>query len=186
MRREIIDIQALTYFGSLSDLDSKVHVDGQTFSTSGSCFFTQPPPLIHARSRTTCLLIHYCASCLAVNVPLHNWTARVEGSNVFVYICRISLRFRDSCKSRIPISQVSHCLNKSQSFLFTLSPCISGDVGLAEFVDYVKDHEKNLRLQFSTLDKNKDGKVDLEEMIVAFKELGIIMDRAEALRLFNR
>lgn len=57
---------------------------------------------------------------------------------------------------------------------------------MAEFVDYVKDHEKNLRLQFSTLDKNKDGKVDLEEMIVAFKELGIIMERAEALRLFNR
>lgn len=107
-------------------------------------------------------------------------------SYCFVYICRIYFHFRDSCKSRIPISQVNHRVNNSQSFLLTLLPCLSGDVGLAEFVDYVKDHEKNLRLQFSTLDKNKDGKVDLEEMIVAFKELGIIMDRAEALRLFNR
>lgn len=33
----------------------------------------------------------------------------------------------------------------------------SGDVGLAEFVFYVREHEKNLRLQFSHLDKNKDG-----------------------------
>ena len=59
-------------------------------------------------------------------------------------------------------------------------------MGLAEFVDYLREHEKNLRLQFSTLDKNKDGKVDLEEMIVAFKELGIKMEREEALKLFNR
>lgn len=55
-------------------------------------------------------------------------------------------------------------------------------------MQYVREHEKNLRLQFSHLDKNKDGekvicvtkiqqlntmcftgKVDLEEMIVAFK-----------------
>lgn len=62
----------------------------------------------------------------------------------------------------------------------------SGDIGLSEFVEYVKNHEKNLRFQFSHLDKNKDGKVDLEEMIVAFKELGIQMEREEALKLFNR
>lgn len=30
------------------------------------------------------------------------------------------------------------------------------------------------------------GKVDLEEMIVAFKELGVQMEREEALKLFNR
>lgn len=30
------------------------------------------------------------------------------------------------------------------------------------------------------------GKVDLEEMIVAFKELGISMEREEAFKLFNR
>lgn len=30
------------------------------------------------------------------------------------------------------------------------------------------------------------GKVDFDEMEKAFKELGIQMDRAEALKLFNR
>lgn len=35
----------------------------------------------------------------------------------------------------------------------------SGDIGLEEFINYVREHEKNLHLQFSQLDRNKDGKV---------------------------
>jgi solute carrier family 25 phosphate transporter 23/24/25/41 len=34
----------------------------------------------------------------------------------------------------------------------------SGDISIGEFIHYVKEHEKNLKLQFSHLDKNKDGK----------------------------
>lgn len=34
----------------------------------------------------------------------------------------------------------------------------SGDVGLVEFVEYIREHEKSLKLQFSQMDKNKDGK----------------------------
>jgi solute carrier family 25 (mitochondrial phosphate transporter), member 23/24/25/41 len=74
----------------------------------------------------------------------------------------------------------------AESLTRSLRHRLEGDVGLSEFVNYVREHEKNLRLQFSHLDKNKDGKVDLEEMIVAFKELGIKMDRDEAFKLFNR
>lgn len=82
----------------------------------------------------------------------------------------------------------------------------SGDVGLNEFINYVREHEKNLQLQFSNLDKNKDGneltivvatilwicsflfvgKVDLEELILAFKELGIEIDKTEATKLLER
>lgn len=62
----------------------------------------------------------------------------------------------------------------------------SGDIKLAEFVHYVREHEKNLKLQFSHLDKNRDGKVDLEELISAFKDLGIEMDKNEALKLLHR
>lgn len=62
----------------------------------------------------------------------------------------------------------------------------SGDIGLAEFIDYVRENEKNLRLQFSHLDRNQDGKVDLDEMVEAFKELGIDMDRTEADKLLRR
>ncbi|XP_043681366.1 calcium-binding mitochondrial carrier protein SCaMC-2-B isoform X2 [Vespula pensylvanica] len=62
----------------------------------------------------------------------------------------------------------------------------SGDISLAEFIHYVREHEKNLRLQFSDLDKNRDGKIDLEELIRAFKDLGIEMDRGEATKLLQR
>uniref|UniRef100_T1GSZ2 EF-hand domain-containing protein n=1 Tax=Megaselia scalaris TaxID=36166 RepID=T1GSZ2_MEGSC len=51
---------------------------------------------------------------------------------------------------------------------------------------YVREHEKNLRLQFSHLDKNKDGKVDLEELIDAFKDLGIAVEVNEARKLLQR
>ncbi|KAH8306944.1 hypothetical protein KR044_001450 [Drosophila immigrans] len=62
----------------------------------------------------------------------------------------------------------------------------SGNVGFAEFLTYVREHEKNLCLQFSHLDKNRDGKVDLEELISAFKDLGLEVDIDEARKLLSR
>ncbi|KAH8371227.1 hypothetical protein KR093_006678 [Drosophila rubida] len=62
----------------------------------------------------------------------------------------------------------------------------SGNVGFAEFLTYVREHEKNLCLQFSHLDKNRDGKVDLEELISAFKDLGLDVDVDEARKLLSR
>ncbi|XP_030081502.1 calcium-binding mitochondrial carrier protein SCaMC-3 isoform X2 [Drosophila hydei] len=62
----------------------------------------------------------------------------------------------------------------------------SGNVGFAEFLHYVREHEKNLCLQFSHLDKNRDGKVDLEELISAFKDLGLDIDIDEAAKLLGR
>lgn len=59
-------------------------------------------------------------------------------------------------------------------------------MSLKEFIHYVKEHEKNLKLVFSTFDKNKDGKLDIEELVRAFKELGIDIDQYEALKLLQR
>jgi solute carrier family 25 phosphate transporter 23/24/25/41 len=46
-----------------------------------------------------------------------------------------------------------------QKFLEKSDSNKSGDISLAEFIHYVKEHEKNLRLSFSHIDKNKDGKL---------------------------
>lgn len=46
-----------------------------------------------------------------------------------------------------------------QTFLQQSDKTESGDVGLSEFIHYVREHEKNLRLQFSHLDKNRDGEL---------------------------
>ncbi|CAG9841036.1 unnamed protein product [Diabrotica balteata] len=62
----------------------------------------------------------------------------------------------------------------------------SGELSLADFIYYVREHEKNLRLHFSHLDKNKDGKIDLDELIKAFSDLGIPLERGEAKNLLQR
>ncbi|XP_067646768.1 mitochondrial adenyl nucleotide antiporter SLC25A24-B isoform X2 [Eurosta solidaginis] len=94
---------------------------------------------------------------------------------------------------RIDIHDLSEALREfglssvyAEKFLEQSDINQTGDVGLAEFVFYVREHEKNLRLQFSHLDKNKDGKVDLEELIDAFKDLGIEVDPEEATNLLSR
>lgn len=45
-----------------------------------------------------------------------------------------------------------------QKFLERSDKNKSGDISLAEFIHYVKEHEKHLRLGFSHIDKNRDGK----------------------------
>ncbi|XP_075160802.1 short Calcium-binding Mitochondrial Carrier isoform X1 [Haematobia irritans] len=94
---------------------------------------------------------------------------------------------------RIDIHDLSEALREfglssvyAEKFLEHSDKTQSGDVGLAEFVHYIREHEKNLRLQFSHLDKNRDGKVDLEELISAFKDLGIEVDMEEARHLLSR
>nr|CAD7195465.1 unnamed protein product [Timema douglasi] len=74
----------------------------------------------------------------------------------------------------------------AQKFLERSDSNKSGDISLAEFIHYVREHEKNLRLQFSSLDKNKDGKIDVEELIRAFKDLGVDIDKTEATNLLQR
>lgn len=59
-------------------------------------------------------------------------------------------------------------------------------MNLAEFIHYVREHEKNLLLHFTHLDKDRDGKVNLDDLICGFKELGIEIDADEALKLLKR
>lgn len=62
----------------------------------------------------------------------------------------------------------------------------SGDVNLAEFINYVREHEKKLRLVFANIDSDRDGRIKVNEIIGAFKELGITIQRQEAVNLLKR
>lgn len=62
----------------------------------------------------------------------------------------------------------------------------SGDLTLAEFAHYVIEHEKKLKLVFSSLDHNKDGRLDLDEIYSSLHKLGLHITRSEADTLLRR
>nr|SVE86549.1 EOG090X0MQF [Daphnia similis]SVE87176.1 EOG090X0MQF [Daphnia similis]SVE87801.1 EOG090X0MQF [Daphnia similis]SVE88434.1 EOG090X0MQF [Daphnia similis] len=62
----------------------------------------------------------------------------------------------------------------------------SGDVSLAEFIYYVREHEKKLQLLFTNLDTDKDGRIKVNELITAFRDLGVAISRQEAAQLLKR
>nr|SVE73982.1 EOG090X0MQF [Daphnia atkinsoni] len=62
----------------------------------------------------------------------------------------------------------------------------SGDVSLAEFIYYVREHEKKLQLLFTNLDTDKDGRIKVNELITAFRDLGVAISLQEAAQLLKR
>ncbi len=62
----------------------------------------------------------------------------------------------------------------------------SGDVTLTEFTEYVKSHEKKLKLVFKDIDRNQDGRVDAAELMHAFRELGVNLSHEEAKNMIRR
>ena len=62
----------------------------------------------------------------------------------------------------------------------------SGDVTLAEFIHYVREHEKKLLISFSNLDTDRDGRIKVNELVGAFRDLGVAISHKEAARLMKR
>jgi len=62
----------------------------------------------------------------------------------------------------------------------------SAEISFAEFVEYMHEHERKLKLAFSDLDRNKDGTIDPSEVKEAMLRLGLSIDISEAEKLTQR
>lgn len=61
-----------------------------------------------------------------------------------------------------------------------------GKIDFDEFITYVTEHEKKLKLYFGKIDVNQDGTIDVGEIQESFQKLGINIDRKEAEKLLKR
>ncbi|CAD5122901.1 DgyrCDS11302 [Dimorphilus gyrociliatus] len=73
-----------------------------------------------------------------------------------------------------------HVPGQVQTFFDSYDKNKDGHIEFCDFVQFVIDHEKILRLSFGKLDHNRDGVLDLEEVVLAFHRLGVDISRGEA------
>ncbi|XP_016073653.1 PREDICTED: calcium-binding mitochondrial carrier protein SCaMC-1-like [Miniopterus natalensis] len=63
----------------------------------------------------------------------------------------------------------------------------NADSGLdfQEFLQYLTDHEKKMRLAFNRLDRNKDGIIETSELIATLESLGLRISEAQAKKILQ-
>uniref|UniRef100_A0A8C7YHL7 Solute carrier family 25 member 25b n=1 Tax=Oryzias sinensis TaxID=183150 RepID=A0A8C7YHL7_9TELE len=57
---------------------------------------------------------------------------------------------------------------------------LDGQLDFEEFVYYLRDHEKKLRLVFMSLDKKNDGQIDSQEIMQSLRDLGVNISEEQA------
>uniref|UniRef100_A0A8C2PXT7 Solute carrier family 25 member 23b n=1 Tax=Cyprinus carpio TaxID=7962 RepID=A0A8C2PXT7_CYPCA len=61
-----------------------------------------------------------------------------------------------------------------------------GQLDIKEFTQYLRAHEKELRLMFHSLDRNNDGHIDVAEIQLSLNSLGVNVSTEQASRILQR
>ncbi|KAI1882454.1 hypothetical protein AGOR_G00250920 [Albula goreensis] len=62
---------------------------------------------------------------------------------------------------------------------------LDGQLDFDEFVHYLRDHEKKLRLVFKSLDRKNDGRIDSQEIMQSLRDLGVTISEQQAQKILN-
>ncbi|XP_056287865.1 calcium-binding mitochondrial carrier protein SCaMC-2-B isoform X2 [Pseudoliparis swirei] len=62
---------------------------------------------------------------------------------------------------------------------------LDGQLDFKEFVHYLRDHEKKLRLVFKSLDKKNDGRIDSQEIVQSLRDLGVKISEEQAEKILK-
>ncbi|KAM9734606.1 calcium-binding mitochondrial carrier protein SCaMC-2-B-like isoform 3-T4 [Menidia menidia] len=63
---------------------------------------------------------------------------------------------------------------------------LDGQLDFEEFVHYLSDHEKKLRLVFKSLDRKNDGRIDSQEIMQSLRDLGVNISEEQAEKILRR
>lgn len=61
-----------------------------------------------------------------------------------------------------------------------------GELDFKEFTEYLRSHEKQLKIMFSSLDRNNDGQIDAAEIQHSLRSIGVDISLEEATRILRR
>ncbi|XP_005993320.1 calcium-binding mitochondrial carrier protein SCaMC-2-B isoform X4 [Latimeria chalumnae] len=62
---------------------------------------------------------------------------------------------------------------------------LDGQLDFEEFVHYLRDHEKKLRLVFKSLDRKNDGQIDAQEITQSLRDLGVHISEQQAEKILR-
>ncbi|MBN3319433.1 SCM2B protein, partial [Atractosteus spatula] len=62
---------------------------------------------------------------------------------------------------------------------------LDGQLDFEEFVHYLRDHEKKLRLVFKSLDRKNDGRIDAQEIMQSLRDLGVHISEQQAEKILK-
>uniref|UniRef100_A0A3Q3W8M3 EF-hand domain-containing protein n=1 Tax=Mola mola TaxID=94237 RepID=A0A3Q3W8M3_MOLML len=62
---------------------------------------------------------------------------------------------------------------------------LDGQLDFEEFVHYLRDHEKKLRLVFKSLDKKNDGQINSQEIMQSLHDLGVNISEEQAKKILK-
>ncbi|ERE92596.1 calcium-binding carrier protein SCaMC-1 isoform 1 [Cricetulus griseus] len=78
------------------------------------------------------------------------------------------------------LGQLQASRGHNQKIFFTGDVNKDGKLDFGEFMKYLKDHEKKMKLAFRSLDKNNDGKIEPSEIVQSLQMLGLNLSEKQA------